>query len=187
MRGDSAHCRALRVFIGSSKGRVHVPPCPAGLGDSLDVRRFVGEGPDALPEGPHPRPDCLSSGWGWSGSGSPSSRWWRPSGCCGSPAPQDLLFAQTSYACVHTFDAETGRLLWTAHLGERSGFARGVASNSWAVFVTNANMLFVPRPRGRATDLATQPRHDPDQHAGLRRVARHGRVDATGMIVRLSA
>jgi outer membrane protein assembly factor BamB len=63
---------------------------------------------------------------------------------------QDLLFAQTSYARLHTFDAETGRLLWSTDLGERSGFARGVASNSWAVFVTNANMLFcLDRGSGR--------------------------------------
>src|SRR5262249_29871207 len=32
---------------------------------------------------------------------------------------RDLLFAQTNYARLHTFDAETGRLLWTANLGER--------------------------------------------------------------------
>ena len=53
----------------------------------------------------------------------------------------DRLFAQTDYAMVHTFDAESGRLLWSAQLGERTGFARGVASNSFAVFATNANIL----------------------------------------------
>ena len=42
---------------------------------------------------------------------------------------------------VHAFDAESGRLLWSAQLGERTGFARGVASNSFAAFVTNANIL----------------------------------------------
>src|SRR5262249_30410728 len=41
----------------------------------------------------------------------------------------DLIFAQTSYAMPHTYDAETGRPLWSAQLGERTGFARGVASN----------------------------------------------------------
>jgi outer membrane protein assembly factor BamB len=51
------------------------------------------------------------------------------------------LFAQTSYARLHAFDAESGRHLWTAQLGERSGFARGVAANSFAVFVTTANIL----------------------------------------------
>src|SRR6516165_4544228 len=50
----------------------------------------------------------------------------------------DLLFAQTSYARLHTFDAESGRHLWTAELGERTGFARGAAANSFAVFATNA-------------------------------------------------
>lgn len=63
---------------------------------------------------------------------------------------QDLLFAQTNYARLHTFDPETGRLLWTANLGERSGLARGVAANSWAVFVTNANMFYaLDRGSGR--------------------------------------
>jgi len=53
----------------------------------------------------------------------------------------DLVFAQTDYAMVHAFDAESGRLLWSAQLGERTGFARGVAANSYAVFVTNANIV----------------------------------------------
>lgn len=78
---------------------------------------------------------------------------------------QDLLFAQTNYARLHTFDAETGRLLWTADLGERSGFARGAAANSWAVFATNANMLFaLDRGTGRPlwrTNLNTLPASPP--------------------------
>jgi outer membrane protein assembly factor BamB len=53
----------------------------------------------------------------------------------------DLMFAQTNYAIVHAFDAESGRLLWSAQLGERTGFARGVAANSFAVYLTNANIL----------------------------------------------
>lgn len=53
----------------------------------------------------------------------------------------DMVFAQTDYAMVHAFDAESGRLLWSAQLGERTGFARGVAANSYAVFVTNANIV----------------------------------------------
>jgi outer membrane protein assembly factor BamB len=53
----------------------------------------------------------------------------------------DLLFAQTDYAIVHAFEAETGRLLWSAQLGERTGFARGVTANSFAVYLTNANYL----------------------------------------------
>ena len=78
---------------------------------------------------------------------------------------QDLIFAQTSYARLHTFDAETGRLLWSANLGERSGFARGVTANSWAVFVTNANMLFgLDRGTGREIwrlNLGTIPTSTP--------------------------
>ena len=53
----------------------------------------------------------------------------------------DLMFAQTDYAIVHAFDAESGRLLWSAQLGERTGFARGVTANSFAVYLTNANYL----------------------------------------------
>ena len=72
---------------------------------------------------------------------------------------QDLLFAQTTYARLHTYDAETGRRLWSADLGERSGFARGVASNSWAVFATNANMLFcLDRGSGRPSGGRTSGR-----------------------------
>jgi outer membrane protein assembly factor BamB len=78
---------------------------------------------------------------------------------------QDLLFAQTSYARLHTFDAETGRLKWSTDLGARSGFARGVASNSWAVFVSNANMLFcLDRGSGRPIwreNLGTIPTSTP--------------------------
>ena len=55
----------------------------------------------------------------------------------------DLLFAQTSYARLHTFDAESGRHLWTAELGEHAFFARGVAANSFAVYVTIANFRFL--------------------------------------------
>jgi outer membrane protein assembly factor BamB len=53
-----------------------------------------------------------------------------------------LVFAQTDYAMLYTFDAESGRLLWSAQLGERTGFARGVAANKTAVFLTNANIMF---------------------------------------------
>jgi outer membrane protein assembly factor BamB len=78
---------------------------------------------------------------------------------------KDRLFAQTSYAMLHTFDAESGRLLWSAQLGERTGFARGVASNSFEVFVSNADTFFcldkqTGRPIWRA-DLGTVPTSSP--------------------------
>jgi outer membrane protein assembly factor BamB len=77
----------------------------------------------------------------------------------------DMLFAQTSYARAHALDPETGRILWTANVGERSGFALGVAANSWAVFVTNANMLFgLDRGTGREmwrVNLGTLPASPP--------------------------
>jgi outer membrane protein assembly factor BamB len=72
-----------------------------------------------------------------------------------------LLFAQTSYAMVHAFDAETGQLIWSAQLGERTGFARGVAANSFAVFVTNSAQFFaLEKKTGRLiwkSPLATIP------------------------------
>jgi outer membrane protein assembly factor BamB len=77
----------------------------------------------------------------------------------------DLIFAQTDYAMVHTFDAESGRLLWSAQLGERTGFARGVTANSFAVYMTNANMLFaLERRTGRPVwrhNLGTIPTSPP--------------------------
>jgi outer membrane protein assembly factor BamB len=54
----------------------------------------------------------------------------------------DRLFAQTSYAMLHTFDVESGRLLWSVQLGEQTGYARGVASNSFGVFVSNADVFY---------------------------------------------
>lgn len=63
---------------------------------------------------------------------------------------QDMLFAQTNYARVHALDPETGRILWTANVGHRSGRVLGVAANTWAVFVSNANMLYgLDRGSGR--------------------------------------
>ena len=77
----------------------------------------------------------------------------------------DMLFAQTNYARVHAFDPETGRLLWTASLGSRSGFARGVAANSYVVVATNANMLYgLDRGTGRKiweVNLGTLPSSTP--------------------------
>jgi outer membrane protein assembly factor BamB len=77
----------------------------------------------------------------------------------------DLLFAQTDYAMLHAFDAESGRLLWSAQLGERTGFARGAAANSYAVYVTNANQLHaLDRRTGRPVwkfNLGTIPTSTP--------------------------
>ena len=77
------------------------------------------------------------------------------------PGDRTLLFAQTSYAMLHTLDAETGQLLWSAQLGERTGFARGVAANSFAVFVTNSAQFFaLDKKTGRLiwkVPLATIP------------------------------
>ena len=53
-----------------------------------------------------------------------------------------LLFAQTNRGYFHTYDAETGRLLWTARLGNQVARVRPASVNSFAVFVTNFNRLF---------------------------------------------
>jgi outer membrane protein assembly factor BamB len=77
----------------------------------------------------------------------------------------DLMFAQTNYAMVHAFDAESGRHLWSTQLGERTGFARGVAANSFAVYVTNANILLaLDKKTGRRIwqhNLGTIPTSSP--------------------------
>jgi outer membrane protein assembly factor BamB len=76
-----------------------------------------------------------------------------------------MLFAQTDYAMLHAFDAESGRLLWSSQLGERTGFARGVAANSYGVFVTNANIfLALDKNTGRLIwryNLGTIPTSTP--------------------------
>jgi outer membrane protein assembly factor BamB len=112
----------------------------------------------------------------------------------------DLLFAQTSYARLHTYDADSGRHLWTAELGEHAFFARGVAANSFAVYVTIANFLFaLDRGTGRPlwkTNLGTIPTSTPaadDTHVmvgmtnGLLMGFYVKRPDAKGNLVILDA
>jgi outer membrane protein assembly factor BamB len=61
-----------------------------------------------------------------------------------------LVFAQTNQANFFTFDAESGRLLWSATLGHESGDVQPASANSRLVFVTNSNMLFaLDRHTGR--------------------------------------
>ncbi len=76
-----------------------------------------------------------------------------------------LLFAQTNNAMLLAFDAESGRLLWSTQLGERTGFARGLAANSYAVFATNANIFYcLDKATGRLiwqTNLKTIPTSAP--------------------------
>jgi outer membrane protein assembly factor BamB len=55
---------------------------------------------------------------------------------------ENLLFTQSSMANFSAYDAESGRLLWTAHLGSQTATARPASLNSRLVFVTNANNLF---------------------------------------------
>src|SRR3954452_25617370 len=43
---------------------------------------------------------------------------------------EKLLFAQTNLANFYAYDSETGRLLWTAHLGRQSGAAQPASVNS---------------------------------------------------------
>jgi outer membrane protein assembly factor BamB len=53
----------------------------------------------------------------------------------------DLFFAQTDHGAVHTYNAETGQLMWSARLGELTPRALPVSSNSYMVFGTAANIL----------------------------------------------
>src|SRR4051794_11915633 len=42
----------------------------------------------------------------------------------------NMLFAQTDHAYFYAFGAETGRMLWSAHLGRRLGDAHAASVNS---------------------------------------------------------
>src|SRR5271157_4724625 len=53
----------------------------------------------------------------------------------------DLVFAQTNHGSLHTYDAQSGKLLWSASLGYDTPFARPVSSNSFAVFGTCSDLL----------------------------------------------
>ncbi|SIO18585.1 Outer membrane protein assembly factor BamB, contains PQQ-like beta-propeller repeat [Singulisphaera sp. GP187] len=62
----------------------------------------------------------------------------------------NLIFAQTDHAGFHTFDSESGRLLWSAHLGRQLRDAFPASVNSRLVFVTNSNLLYaLDRHTGR--------------------------------------
>ncbi len=61
-----------------------------------------------------------------------------------------MLFGQTNHANFYAFDAETGRFLWGAHLGDITTKASPVSVNTFAVFVSNSNSIFaLDRKTGR--------------------------------------
>ena len=61
-----------------------------------------------------------------------------------------MFFAQTNFANFYAFDAETGRYLWTAHLGRVTSKAEPASVNSFGVYVTNSNQVFaLDRGTGR--------------------------------------
>jgi outer membrane protein assembly factor BamB len=72
-----------------------------------------------------------------------------------------MMFAQTNHANFYAFDAETGRYLWGAHLGDITTKAEPASVNSNGVFVTNSNELFaLDRKTGRLVwkkELGDQP------------------------------
>jgi outer membrane protein assembly factor BamB len=62
----------------------------------------------------------------------------------------NLLFAQTNHGHFYAYEAETGRLLWSADLGKRAAVARPASVNSDMVFVTVLDRLFaLHRATGR--------------------------------------
>ena len=73
----------------------------------------------------------------------------------------DLLFAQTNGGSLHTYDAESGKLLWSASLGGSTPKAQPVSSNSYMVFGTSADLLnALDRKTGRpiwTSHLGTVP------------------------------
>jgi outer membrane protein assembly factor BamB len=72
-----------------------------------------------------------------------------------------MLFAQTNNANFYAFDAETGRSLWVAHLGDVTTRAQPASVNSDTVFVANSNELYaLDRATGRVIwnkEMGSQP------------------------------
>ncbi len=72
-----------------------------------------------------------------------------------------MMFAQTNHANFYAFDAETGRYIWGAHLGDITTRAQPAAVNSYAVYATNSNEIHaLDRKTGREMwkmELGTQP------------------------------
>jgi outer membrane protein assembly factor BamB len=63
---------------------------------------------------------------------------------------EGLVFAQTDKANFFAYDAESGRLLWTANFGKFSVDAYPASANSTMIFVTNSNTLHaLDRKTGR--------------------------------------
>jgi outer membrane protein assembly factor BamB len=62
----------------------------------------------------------------------------------------EYLFIQTNLANFYAYEAETGRYLWTAHLGRETTRAQPASMNATTVFVANSNQLFAfDRKTGR--------------------------------------
>ncbi len=53
-----------------------------------------------------------------------------------------MLFAQTNAGNFYAYDAETGRYLWGAHVGNVTISSRPASVNKSAVFTTNSNRIF---------------------------------------------
>ncbi|HEV3164794.1 MAG TPA: PQQ-binding-like beta-propeller repeat protein [Isosphaeraceae bacterium] len=53
----------------------------------------------------------------------------------------NLIFAQTSESFLHAYEAESGRYLWTSHIGASALSALPVSLNSKQVFVTSGQTL----------------------------------------------
>ena len=72
-----------------------------------------------------------------------------------------MMFAQTNHANFYAFDAESGRYLWGAHLGDVTPKAQPASVNAFGVFVSNSNELFgLDRRTGRQMwkkELTDQP------------------------------
>lgn len=61
-----------------------------------------------------------------------------------------MLFAQTNEANFYAYDAESGRYLWGAHLGNITTQAKPASVNSYGVYVSNSNKIFgLDRKTGR--------------------------------------
>lgn len=81
-----------------------------------------------------------------------------------------MLFAQTNSANFFAMNPETGQLLWQAHLGRVTTNVQPASVNSFAVYVTNSNVLYALDRRSgremwtkRLQDIPTSPTNASDE------------------------
>lgn len=176
MKGGEIHWPSPRhaASIGCWKGPVHVPPIRADLVGPLDPGRRAGVGPDAPAAGNHPGPGA--AGAARAGAVVVHRR----------PAGGDRAAADDQPDTGHALRADELRPGARVRPGDRSPALDGLAGQPVRLRQGRGRQFVCgrrdqrehalrPGPRHRSEDLGGESRHAPLEHAGLRRVAGHGR------------